>query len=1068
MKNFLIYRSSAGSGKTYTLVKEYLKLVLNEPENFKSTLAVTFTNKAAGEMKSRIIDSLTKLSRGGDDELKQKLVSEGVKGNIEVLSAIVLKNILHKYSYFSVSTIDSFFHKVIRSFARELKLQLGYKIELDEQSVLDKITDKLLNDAGIDIGLTGFLEDFIYHSIDDEKGWKIDLKIKELAKEIFSERYLMKLGTGSKGFEGRNGLKEFIDTLFAIKKEFENGMKQIAEEADKLLGLYSLVIDDFPYKKSGFMNYLVNSIATGKFEPGQRARVAAGDINKWFGKNSKPAVRPAAEAGLYKLLVSAVENFDSNYINYNTATLLIKTIYITGIFKDLTDQLRKYRDDNNVLLISDINNLLLNVISGNSSPFVYEKTGSFYRNFLIDEFQDTSTFQWRNFFPLIENSLSENYASLIVGDVKQSIYRWRNGNMKLLLEEVKNDLAGFEEVIKEETLKVNYRSKKGIVDFNNSFFSTASGICSDEAPEEFAEVISRAYEDTVQEPADKSSEGYVRIKFYNNDEKSDVTSREYSIVEMISMIKHLLQTSGYTQKDIMVLVRNNSDAVEAAHALIDARLSVVSSDSLLLTNSPKVRLLINIFRYIVDNNSVIAQAEILYNYLVYIKHENIGLNEIFTDHLKKENKNNSLFNKYLPEDFFDKTSKGEVNSRLSGLGLYDLAEELVMMFGLGDIADTYLIRFLDVLKQYSAENNSDVYGFVNWWEENKENNTIIVPDKEDAVRVMTIHKAKGLQAPVVFIPFANWEFGLNSARNMIWASSEIPPYDTLPAYYVRASSSLEKSYFAADYNEESALTYLDNLNLMYVAFTRAEEMLFVSVPQKGRESFNAGQLIFKTLTANPELVKSFNSEFYEYESGTLGGDIRKPGEDKQYNSYKTKGMVSGNVLNRIIIKPEFENYVPETNIELKQLKNRGIIIHKALSLIRNSTLEEIVRATQQLVIAGLISSEQKTELAEELRKILEDDRVKKWFHAENVMNERDIVVPANKIRERNKFTYRPDKVIIENENASVIDFKTGGMRETHKAQIREYGDILAEMGYKVRLNLLYINKTGELHIEEVF
>ncbi|MCC7158868.1 MAG: UvrD-helicase domain-containing protein, partial [Ignavibacteria bacterium] len=433
MNKFLIYRSSAGSGKTYTLVKEYLKLVLSDPESFKSVLAVTFTNKTAAEMKSRIISALIKLSRGENEKLKQLLLKEGIEADIELSSAIVLKNILHRYSYFSVSTIDSFFHKVIRSFAKELKLQLGYNIELNQNDVLDKITDKLLDDAGIDEDLTGFLEDYIYYSIEDEKGWKIDLRIKELAKEIFTERYMIRAGKGNDLLESRAKLKEFISILFAMKNEFENRMKLIAADSAKILDHFGLTIDDFPFKKGGFMNYLINRIAKDDYDPKARAREAAGDIKKWYGKNTNPKVKQAAEGGLFDLLTSAVENYDKNFVKYNTAIQLIRTIYITGIFKDLIGKLKKYRDDNNVLMISDINNILLNVISGQSSPFVFEKIGSYYRNFLIDEFQDTSTFQWQNFLPLIENSLSENNSSLIVGDVKQSIYRWRNGNMKLLL-----------------------------------------------------------------------------------------------------------------------------------------------------------------------------------------------------------------------------------------------------------------------------------------------------------------------------------------------------------------------------------------------------------------------------------------------------------------------------------------------------------------------------------------------------------------------------------------------------------------------------------------------------------
>jgi ATP-dependent exoDNAse (exonuclease V) beta subunit len=526
---------------------------------------------------------------------------------------------------------------------------------------------------------------------------------------------------------------------------------------------------------------------------------------------------------------------------------------------------------------------------------------------------------------------------------------------------------------------------------------------------------------------------------------------------MISNAKTLLE-AGYRQKDIMVLVRGNSDAVEAAHALIDARLKVVSSDSLLLTNSPKVRLLINIFKYIVDKNNVIARAEILYNYLIYIKNDDVDLNKIFTDHLNNDNGYKSLFYEKLPHGFFDNASSGEVNNKLTGLGLYDLAEELIMIFALGDTADTYLIRFLDVLKKYSGENNSDVYGFVKWWEENKQDNTIIVPDEEDAIRVMTIHKAKGLQAPVVFIPFANWEFGLKPNKSMIWVSSNKPPFNISPAFFVKASSDLKESYFADDYNEESTLTYLDNLNLMYVAFTRAEEKLFIGVPLKGKESFNARKVIYETLMNAPELTEKFDSQNYVYENGNLSAQLKKEDKRKEYNSYKTSGMVSGNIFEKIIVKPEFENYVPENKTKIKELKNRGIIIHKALSLINNSTEPEIEQAAQKLVILGLISDEQKAELAIELKEILSIDKVKSWFDSGNVMNERDIILPNGSL-------YRPDKVIIDGDKAVIVDYKSGGKKSEHVKQIKTYGEILGKMGYKnIEMNLLYIN---EMQIEVV-
>ncbi|MCC7159124.1 MAG: UvrD-helicase domain-containing protein, partial [Ignavibacteria bacterium] len=667
-------------------------------------------------------------------------------------------------------------------------------------------------------------------------------------------------------------------------------------------------------------------------------------------------------------------------------------------------------------------------------------------------------FQWQNFLPLIENSLSENNSSLIVGDVKQSIYRWRNGNMKLLLEDAKKDLAGFLPLIKEESLNVNYRSKKRIVDFNNAFFKAACEICAGNSPAGFGDVITKAYADIKQETKNKSDDGYVNIKFYVSDRDSGVTSRELAGENMIYRIKSLLE-SGYRQRDILVLVRGNQDALEAAQLLIYAGLKVISSDSLLLTNSPKVRLLLNLFKYIVDNSNNIARTEILYNYLIYIKHSDAKLNDIFTDHLKENGSFKTLFKELLPTQFFKNGNGSEINVKLSGLGLYDLAEELIMIFSLGGNADTYLLRFLDVLKKYSDENNSDVYGFVKWWEENKSDNTIVVPEEEDAIRVMTIHKAKGLQAPVVFIPYANWDFGFKPGKSLIWASSDNAPFDKSPAYFVKASTALGNSYFSEDYNEELTLTHLDNLNLMYVAFTRAEDKLFISVPRKGSNTFCAVNVIEESIKNNAEFAQGFDPQNYEYESGLNNKPGQKNGDSKEYTPYIMNGLVSGNIFKKIIVKPEFENFVLESKTDIKQLKNRGIIIHKALSLINNASKEAIIRAIDMIIVLGLITVEQKDKLYEELKIIFSIEKVRSWFSPKFIiMNERDIILPGGNI-------YRPDKVIIDEDKAIVVDYKTGSRKNEHTDQIKMYGKILEDMGFKViEMNLFYVN---DLKIETV-
>lgn len=1033
MKNFLIYKSSAGSGKTYILVKEYLKLVLGNPDNFRHTLAVTFTNKAAEEMKIRIINSLVEISGGRGEKLKEQLISEGIGGDIRQKAGDVLQKILHHYSYFSVSTIDSFFHKIIRAFAKELKLQLGYNVELDNDIVLNKIVDELLDEIGANMELTKYLEDYVFFSIDDKKGWNIDAKIKGLGDEIFKERYWIKKGNGTDLADSRVKMLNFIGTLFSIIKDFEGSMNDISSKAGKILEKFELRLEDFPYGKSGFMNYLMNKISNDKYEPTSRVFDAYNNINKWHIKKSSPKVLKAANDGLYELLNLAVDNYNNLFRKYKTAKELVKTIYILGIFNDLLDKLKDYRDENRLMLISDTNNILMKVISGDNSPFIYEKTGTIYKNFLIDEFQDTSTFQWKNFLPLIENSLSENNFSMIVGDVKQSIYRWRNGNMKLLLGEAREDLGNFDEVIHEKALSENFRSKREIIKFNNEFFKNASEKLAERIKTEDKDLITDSYKEVKQDFENSAEGGYINISFVNADEEDNSLVNERALNKLIETVKDVLN-SGYKQRDILVLVRYRSEGSEAAHYLTEAGFKVVSNDSLLLTNSSKVKLLISLFKYISDYKNNLAKTEILYNYSVYIKNDDYELNEIFNDY---KIQSSSLFTKKLPEEFFSQSNPGKLNSKFYSLNLYELTENLIRIFGLNDTTDAYLLRFLDIIHEYSAKNSSGITGFIEWWEENKEKYSIIIPEAEDAVRIMTIHISKGLQSPVVILPFANWEMDLKFNRDLLWASSDHPPFNSSSAFIVSASSGLRESYFEKDFNEESALTNLDNLNLLYVAFTRAEERLYAVVPEKGTNAYSAGKLIYEALHSGEEFSRYFvNPE--EFETGSKTKYM--PKKEKDSGTYMATGFISTDLRDKIVTMPLSKEVKLEKEKEYLQLKNRGIILHKALSYI--NVPDDAERAVAQLKIEGLITEENEEKLMNELMEILNVSEVKKWFSNDyEIKSESEIILPNGDI-------YRPDRVLLKDNTAILIDYKTGSENKEHIKQVNLYADALNQMGYK--------------------
>jgi len=1052
LKNFLIYRSSAGSGKTYTLVKEYLKLVLSDPENFRSTLAVTFTNKAAAEMKDRIVESLIRLSRGEDKELEETLRSEGVKNNIQFEAAKVLQKTLHQYSYFSILTIDSFFLKIIRSFAKELKLQLGYDIEIDLPKVMDKIVNELLDSISSSENdkLRQYIEKYVFYSIDEDKGWKVEYRIKAIADEIFKEAYWIKKAShGSEDLtDNREAMESFTAVLFEILGTFDTFMRTKSAEAEELLIQYDLSVEDFPYGKSGFMNYLIKKIRYKDCKPGSRALEASRDLKKWTTKKTSPKVLIAAEAGLFSILCDTVNYYDENFRKYNTAKELIKTVHILGVFSDLLEKLKVYRDENRTMLISDINNLLRSVISDDNTPFIYEKTGNVYRNFLIDEFQDTSTFQWKNFLPLVENSLGENNFSMIVGDVKQSIYRWRNGNMKLLLEGVKQDLSGFGEMIEERLLDENRRSRKNIIGFNNGFFQKASEIIAGKAPEGKSGLITDSYKDVEQKSEFSKPGGSVYVDLINNDEGNDHSAREISIARTIEATRDAI-AKGYRQKDIMILVRDKADGSEAAYYLTEAGFRVISSESLLLTNSPRVKLLVNLLKYIANTKNHIAKTEILYNYLRFFKessYRQYTLHEIFSDWKKWKD---SIFTKELPKGFLNETSDA-VHPDFFGLSLYETLENLIRMFNINAGADTYLLRFLDVVREYLIKNNSDITAFIDWWEDNQAEYSIIVPEIENAVRIMTIHKAKGLQSPVVILPYCNWGMDISGFRDLMWASSEVTPFNSSSAFYVKAAKALEESYFSEDYREEAALTLLDNLNLLYVAFTRAIDCLLVNVPESENKRYNVGNLISEVLEVESS-AHGFLSDKVTFEKTLNNSDT-----SETESPYRIEKIISSAFKEKLSIRSTSVRGIDDTE-RIEELKEWGNIVHKALSYINKK--DDIDSAINRLSLDGEISLETISSLKQLLNDFFENKFVKKWYGGQyKVLAEEGIILTPELVKKNGGIrSIRPDRVLVKDNSVIIIDFKTGSDKhlKKHKEQINFYAEVLTEMNYEVAEKYIY-------------
>ena len=1079
-----IYKSSAGSGKTYTLVKEYVNLLIRRPNEFRNILAITFTNKATDEMKGRIIEALSLLADEKFEGLAVQLAKENPQlkpTDIPKNAQIALQNILHSYSEFSVSTIDSFFQKVLRVFAKELKLPLRYEVEMDRTFVLDQITAHLMLDIGQIDGLTNWLEDFAFSQIEEDKGWNIERNIRELGNQIFREEVwerLMQEDMKAKSEEENEAdeegkdtnkkplsakalrelrykrLKKTIQQLWGIKRGFEKKLKDWGKEAVDIIEGYGLKMTDF---KAGTAVYFEN-IQKGVYKRGATLeKIYQGNTDAWCAKKAakREIIEQVVHSSLQDILTEAIDYYDKNLIEYNSASEVLKNIYVYGILNDLKDKLKDYRTDNNMMLISDTNNVLKAAISDEDTPFVFEKAGVVYRHILIDEFQDTSDYQWANLKPLVVNSLSDGNFSLAVGDIKQSIYRWRGGNMKLLMSGISDALAAFIEENSIQNLSHNWRSHKHIVAFNNAFFAAATEVLTANMQIPEVEELKQAYE-SVSQDIQHDAGGLVKVEFLPSEGwKEEAGERMLATIDG-------LQKEGKSLRDIAILVRTNLEGSDIAEKLAAAGIKVISSESLLLKNSPKVMLLISILRYLSDHRNVIAKTEILVHWLqVRGKADEID-HSIYTDHQinsregNKEQEIISLFQQLLPSRFHKDI--GELVKK----PLYELIELLIEVLQLNDKADAYIQRFQDLVLEHNSTKSADVNHFLDWWNDHEDSDktSIIVPKGEDAVTIITIHKAKGLEFPIVLMPYCDWSL-TPKMSSIIWTASEHPPFDEMGPLPLKFSNKLRDSYFRADYEKELLLTYIDNLNVLYVAFTRPVERLYIFTKEvKRRGALNS---VYQLLSA------TLQSEDFEYKnhfdgstvSFSLPQNFEENQEILEHQGEETSEKVDAlttylcnDYQDKITIRSDSKRFFMLFDNEKSGAIKMGQKIHGVLEkMVFASDLEKVMR---QLQIQGILQAEDIPTIRARVKATFQNKKVQSWFSKDwEVLAERRLL--------RNRDSYIPDRVLVKGNDAIVIDYKTGKIENKHKKQVNRYAQILESIGYRVTEKyLLYVGEEIEI------
>ena len=1030
-KNFTIYRSSAGSGKTYSLVRKYIAISLgNNKTKFKARyyrhiLAITFTNKAANEMKSRIQSSLLDLSNGkGVEDLNSffsHIKSDTGLSNDEIRfrSNEVLKSILHKYSDLSISTIDKFVFRIVKSFAFDLQLSQSFEVEMDLNKLIQPVVQLIISKIGDDEYLSKALISYSIHKLEDGKSFQLENNIEDFSKHLFFEKstpFLKKLKKINS-----NDCFEIKDKLSRSNKDFESFLLKSREKFLSFCSNNNLNAKSF--YRGTLYNYFtkLNSFTIDKLYP-SKTILEGLENNRWYSKNSPKESKDIIDSNLSfleNLLGELIDYLDKNLKSYVLNKLVIRNIFSIAILNELTHEMDRYKEENNIKHISEFNKLISKIIQEEPSPFIYERLGERYRHFLIDEFQDTSVTQWHNLLPLIHNSLSEGNENLIVGDAKQSIYRWRGGEVEQFIQLPKNIfedhlLPNSDEVIQliksnsvEHELNYNWRSHAEVVKFNNSFF------------EKISEVIDVGYDvyKGVSQKTSTEKKGYVKIDF---SPKSDNTKEE--ILEKVLAQIHELKDLKYQYRDIALLFRTRKDAQQVADFLKNNDVEVISDEALLLSSSHDVDLIINVFKVISDPKDKVAISSIVN----YVLNQNNSTDEL-NRYLKEVAQGMSL-SKFL-NDFNINFSP----SSFWSLPLLDLVNQLMVTFNLST-NDIYLQFLSDLVHTYSLQKNNDLATFLEWWEQNKDNESIVLSDTTNAVSIMTVHKSKGLEFPVVIIPF-DWDIAKPSSE--LWVNTK-DKVDDLEVALIGNNKIVDFTDFSEDRNSEIKKALLDDINVLYVAFTRAKSQLYVfcSEPSKTNSKFNSLSMLLSYFLSNGELKSIY--EFGEQEHHVQ--NIQRE------NVYKVDYLQTKNWKSKVQLKNSSSKL---WSIDYDK-QEWGSLLHNIFSEIHYSGQEdEVINRLQK---NGLIDMQLKEKLISKVKEILCHEEFAPFFSKDyEVKTEKEILTKDGE-------TYIPDRILLKNNKVTVIDFKTGSDYniEEHKSQITTYSNLLSEMGYdKIKMVLAY-------------
>ncbi len=902
----------------------------------------------------------------------------------------------------------------------------------------------MIASAASDNTIKSWLSMYARANIEDGKNWDLKKNIIGLAGELFSEKFKLLSSVEKKKIQDKEFLKAYIREMRSILTVINNNLKEIGIKCLEIFNKYTLTDDMFYQKGKGIPGF-IRSIAGGEIKaPNSYVRAIKDNPPKWSSGIIVDPLSDAIRFGLEESVKEAINYYDENVHSYKTAREILSNIYILGILSDVLNQVHHITRDENIFLLSDAGELIYLITEKDQTPFIYEKVGNRFENFMIDEFQDTSIIQWKNFRQLIDNSMAQGFENLVVGDIKQSIYRWRNSDWRTL-RDLKGEVDNSRYI--SYPLNTNYRSCTNIIRFNNALFSIIPRQIDSELPDHkhltsFRELFSEA----VQVDPGNKKDGYVRIEFLDN---TDGSLWQETVLKKLPSIIEMVQDKGFHASEIGILVRDNKEGALVLKEIINYSLScpeekknhynynIVSGESLLLVNSPAVNFLIAVLMILDNPMDMISRALMLRYYLLATgieDAENVPLN---AEDLVEYSSG------FFPEGY------NEFLNGLRHMPLWNVTEMTISFFGLGSYSfnAAYLNSFQDIVLNYASARNPGITSFLEWWELEGIKKSIILPEQLDSMKVLTIHKSKGLEFRIVILPFISWNLDHKSFHsNILWAVPDSQPFNKLGIVPVRYKGDLADTIFADQYYEEKYSAYLDNINLLYVAFTRAVNAIIGFAPDKPRPDNRIAAVIKNAITFQEEnhmapdmcLHNYFDPETRLFELGIMP-EVHS--ENVKTEILKIKGYHVDDSTRLLKLKLHWENYFGPDITGARERINYGKIMHEIFGEIITS--DDVWQAVRKKVIEGIIPEVEEEQIRVKIENLINQPVIKDWFEKGNiVLNETSVLMPG-------AVTKRPDRIILKDGETTIIDFKFGDESPQYLGQIRQYKKILTEMGYKV-------------------